>query len=86
MKNLKEKLLEDNNFREKYYYGDNSKYLLHEMRVAKGLSQIDLARKTGIKQASISRAEKNGCSLKFLNKIAKKLDLYLEIKIKKCNN
>jgi DNA-binding XRE family transcriptional regulator len=53
-----------------------------ELRLLRGLTQADLARKVGCKQSDISRLEKGGYkgySLATLNKIARALNSRLEI-------
>lgn len=44
--------------------------LLREMRVKAGYTQNQLGTKMGTVQSNISRAEKLGCSLSFLRKVA----------------
>lgn len=54
------------------------------MREGAGLTQSQLSRKLGTVQPNVSRAERVGCSLLFLDKAAKacKHEIIIKIKIK----
>ncbi len=56
---------------------------LIEQRINKGLSQVDLAKKTGTKQSAISRFESglSNPSLQFLYKIADGLEVKLKVSV-----
>lgn len=58
--------------------------LLIKKRIEKGLTQKELAKKIGTKQAAISRLESGSYNptLKFLGKVAKALDADLKISIR----
>lgn len=79
---FKKRLLTNPGFH-KIYHLPNLKrdisLMIDEARLAKGITQEDLAEKMGTKQAAISRAE-SGCylpSLSFLERMAKALDTEL---------
>ncbi|MBU1954181.1 helix-turn-helix transcriptional regulator [Patescibacteria group bacterium] len=56
-----------------------------EKRLEKGLSQSELAKKVGTKQSAISRLESGNYnpSIGFLGKVAKALNLYLDVSLSK---
>jgi DNA-binding XRE family transcriptional regulator len=58
-------------------------YQIARLRIARGLTQTQLAQKVGTKQPSIARLEKGEStpSLAFLEKLAKALDARLEVRI-----
>lgn len=79
---LKQQMLEDDNFREEYYKKDlqfQVSQMIFDARMMRGVTQKELAKKVGTKQPSIARIE-NGTnlpSLSFLEKIAVGLETYL---------
>jgi DNA-binding XRE family transcriptional regulator len=58
-------------------------YQIARLRIARGLTQTQLAQKVGTKQPSIARLEKGEStpSLAFLEKLAEALDARLEVRI-----
>jgi len=56
-------------------------WLITEIRLKYGLTQQELADKTGVLQPSIARAEIHGASIGLLQKIADKLDIVIDIRI-----
>jgi ribosome-binding protein aMBF1 (putative translation factor) len=56
---------------------------LIDLRLKRGVSQTELARRVGVKQPSIARLEGRGktTDLKFLGRVAKALDARLEVRL-----
>jgi DNA-binding XRE family transcriptional regulator len=90
IKELKRKLRKDPRFLKaekdlqwdiKFHSGRAVFFILMESE----LTQTQLAKKAGVLQSSISRAECEGCQLSFLNKLAKAAGLRIEIKVLKAN-
>ncbi len=85
-KTFKNKLLRDAAVR-KHYEELEPEFavieLLIEMRMKRGFTQADLAKKVGTKQSAISRFESGSYNptLTFLNKIADALDARLKITV-----
>lgn len=84
LQNLKEELMRDDEFRKEYEAiqpeMDITRALL-DARIRAGLTQMELAEKTGISQADISRLE-NGTrnpSLALLKRLAEAMDSTLRI-------
>lgn len=83
---FKKRLLQDPEIK-RYYDESAAEYeimaLIIERRLARGLTQADLAKKVGTKQSAIARFEsgKYNPSLHFLHKMAKALDARLIVSI-----
>ncbi len=83
-KNFKKEVLKDKETK-RYYDELGFEFelirLLIEKRNKKGLTQKELAEKSGTKQSAIARLEsgKYNPSLSFLNKIAKALDIKIRV-------
>lgn len=56
---------------------------LIDLRIKRGMSQTELARRVGVKQPSIARLEGRGktTNLNFLGRVAKALDARLEVRL-----
>lgn len=82
---LKQKLTEDPEFAKEYERLELPSMLARQvikMRVDKGITQAELAKRVGTQQSSISRLESMNSlpSLSFLQRIAEVLDAHIEIK------
>lgn len=81
---FKKRLLKDPEIK-RYYDDSEAEYqlmvLIIEKRIAKGLTQSDLAKKIGTKQSAIARLESGNYnpSFAFLNKVAIALDTKLKV-------
>ncbi len=78
LKDLKNELLQDPEFRKEYYKNDlklDTALMIEKARVIAGLTQKELAKKMKTKQAAISRAESGNYlpGLSFLKRMAKAL-------------
>lgn len=88
LKQLKKEMRKDPKFRKAEWNGQwdtvfMSANIITELKLLSGLNQTKLAKKAKVKQESLSRAESHGCTLGYLNKLAKVTGYKLEIKIKK---
>jgi len=84
---FKNKLMEDPAFRQAYEDLEPEYQLVRaiiEQRKLKGMTQAELARKVGTRQSAIARLESGtyNPSLQFLKKVAKALDVKIEISLK----
>ncbi len=78
LKDLKNELLQDPEFRKEYYKNDlklDTALMIEKARVIAGLTQKELAKKMKTKQTAISRAESGNYlpGLSFLKRMAKAL-------------
>ena len=85
---FKNKLMEDPVFRQAYEDLEPEYQLVRaiiEQRKLKGMTQAELARKVGTRQSAIARLESGtyNPSLQFLKKVAKALDVKIEISLKR---
>jgi len=64
-----------------YDTGFITQRMMFFLRLNSGLTQKELAKRAKVLQPSLSRAEISGCSLAFLNKIAKATKQKIEFKI-----
>jgi ribosome-binding protein aMBF1 (putative translation factor) len=79
---IKEELLQDPEVRAEYEALEPA-YQVARLRIARGLTQAELARRVGTKQPSIARLESGRSTprLPFLKQVAEALDAELVIKL-----
>jgi transcriptional regulator with XRE-family HTH domain len=82
LEEFKKELLKDPEFRKEYFKKDLRReiaYMIIEARIAKGITQEELAEKMGTKQPAIARIESGNYlpNLKFLEKAAQAIGTYL---------
>jgi len=78
LKEFKKELLKDSKFAKEYFKDDSAfdiANIIIEMRISKGMTQDQLAKKVGTKQSGIARLERGETlpSLTLLEKVAKAL-------------
>ncbi|WP_338832839.1 Antitoxin HigA1 [Moorella humiferrea] len=84
---FKEQLMKNPAFRKEYEDLEPEYQLVRsiiQQRIAKGMTQAELAKRVGTRQSAIARLESGryNPSLRFLKKVAKALDAKLEVRLK----
>ncbi|MGB9858870.1 MAG: helix-turn-helix transcriptional regulator [Moorellaceae bacterium] len=84
---LKDQLMKDPAFRKEYEELEPEYQLVRsiiQQRIAKGMTQAELAKRVGTRQSAIARLESGryNPSLRFLKRVAKALDARLEVRLK----
>jgi len=83
----KDQLMKDPAFRKEYEELEPEYQLVRSLiqqRIAKGMTQAELAKRVGTRQSAIARLEsgRDNPSLRFLKRVAKALDAKLEVRLR----